>query len=96
MKKANKHIGSDFDGFLEEQGLLEESSAIAMKRVIAWQIAEAMKAKHMTKSSLAAKMKTSRAQLDRLLDATDTALTLATLSKAANALGRRVRVELAA
>ena len=96
MAKANKHVGSDFDDFLTDSGQLEEATAVAVKRVIAWQIAEAMKAKGINKKAMAAKMQTSRSQLDRVLDENDTALTLDTLSRAATALGYRVKVELAA
>lgn len=96
MSKRNAHVGSDFDDFLAEDGLLEAATAVAIKRVIAWQIAEAMKARGLTKKAMAERMHTSRSHLDRLLDATDTGLTLDTLSRAAQALGYRVRLELAA
>ncbi len=91
---GNKHIGSNFDDFLAEEALLEDTTATAMKRVIAWQIAQEMKAQKLSKTAMAAKMHTSRAALNRLLDATDTSLTLTTLASAAAALGKRVRVEL--
>ena len=96
MAKAKKKsaIGASFDDFLAEDGLLEEASAVAIKRVIAWQLAEAMKASGLTKKALAERMHTSRSHLDRLLDEYDTGLTLETLSKAAHALGRGVRIEL--
>ena len=89
-----KNIGSSFDDFLEEESLLHEATAVAVKRVIAWQIAQEMKAQHLTKSSMASKMQTSRAALNRLLDATDTSLTLTTLSSAASVLGKKFRIEL--
>lgn len=92
---GNKHIGSNFDDFLAEEGLLEDATATAMKRVIAWQIEQEMKAQKLSKTAMAAKMHTSRAALNRLLDATDTSLTLTPLASAAAALGKRVRVELA-
>jgi hypothetical protein len=92
----NKHIGSNFDDFLAEEALLEDATATAMKRVIAWQIEQEMKAQKLSKTAMATKMHTSRAALNRLLDATDTSLTLTTLASAAAALGKRVRVELAA
>lgn len=95
MTTVNKqHIGSDFDTFLEEEGFLEDATASAIKRVIAWQIEQEMKAQHITKTAMAARMKTSRAALNRLLDATDTSLTLATLASAATALGKRLSFEL--
>ncbi|PCE33633.1 XRE family transcriptional regulator [Burkholderia ubonensis] len=90
----NRHIGSDFDAFLEEEGILEEVTATAIKRVIAWQIEQEMKAQHITKTAMAARMKTSRAALNRLLDETDTSLTLTTLASAAAALGKRLSFEL--
>jgi len=92
----NKFVGSDFDDFLKKEGRLEETTAVAVKRVVAWKIAQAMKEQNMTKSALAERMKTSRSQVDRLLDDTDSALTLETLSKAAAALGRKIRIELTA
>ena len=91
-----KHIGSNFDDYLSEEALLQDATATAMKRVIAWQIEQKMKAQKLTKTALAAKMHTSRAALNRLLDASDTSLTLTTLASAAAALGKHVRVELAA
>jgi transcriptional regulator with XRE-family HTH domain len=90
----NKHIGSDFDDFLSEQGLVEEVSAAALKRVIAWQIAEVMKAQRITKKKLAERMHTSRTAVDRALDQNDAGMTLATLASAARALGQRVEVRL--
>jgi transcriptional regulator with XRE-family HTH domain len=90
----NPHIGSDFDDFLSEQGLAEEVCAAALKRVIAWQIAEAMKAQHITKKALADRMHTSRTAVDRALDQNDAGMTLATLANAARALGQRVEIRL--
>lgn len=95
MSKS-KHIGSSFDDFLADEGLLEVANSIAAKRVIAWQIAEAMKLAGITKTEMAGRMHTSRAALNRVLDENDTGLTLDTLSKAAAALGRKVKVELVA
>ncbi len=92
----NKHIGSDFDAFLSEQGELEDATAIAVKRVIAWQIEQAMQATGVNKSTLAKRMHTSRTVVDRMLDATDTGLTLDTMTRAATALGFRVKVDLVA
>lgn len=91
----NPHIGTDFDDFLAEEGFLEEATAVAVKRVIAWQIEQEMAAQKITKTAMAKKMHTSRAALNRLLDATDTSLTLTTLVSAAAALGRRIKLELA-
>lgn len=90
----NPHIGSDFDDFLTEEGLAEEVTAAALKRVIAWQLTEAMKLQKLTKKALAERMHTSRAAVDRALDQNDPGMTLATLSSAARALGQRVEVRL--
>ena len=92
MKKQN--VGSDFDDFLAEEGMLEAVTAVAVKRVIAWQIEQEMSAQNITKTAMAKKMRTSRASLNRLLDENDTSLTLTTLAGAAAALGRRIRLEL--
>ena len=93
MKKRD--VGSEFDEFLAEVGMLEEVTAVAVKRVIAWQIEQEMAAQNLTKTAMAKKMRTSRASLNRLLDAKDTSLTLTTLASAAVALGRRIKLELA-
>ena len=89
-----KNIGSSFDDFLSEEAMLDEATAVAVKRVIAWQIDQEMKAQNLTKTAMAKKMHTSRAALNRLLDATDTSLTLTTLSSAASVLGKKFRIEL--
>ena len=89
-----KNVGSNFDDFLREEAILDEATAVAVKRVIAWQIDKEMKSQNLTKSSMAKKMHTSRAALNRLLDATDTSLTLTTLSSAASVLGKKLRIEL--
>jgi hypothetical protein len=91
----NPHIGSDFDEFLEEEGLREEVTAAAIKRVIAWQLAQAMRSKHITKTEMAARMHTSRAVVNRLLDEDDTSVTLATLARASLAVGMPLKIELA-
>jgi DNA-binding Xre family transcriptional regulator len=90
----NKHIGSDFDDFLAEQGMSEEVSAAALKRVIAWQLEALMKAQKLSKKTLAERMHTSRTAVDRVLDQNDPGMTLATLASAARALGQRVEVRL--
>ena len=91
---AKTNMGSNFDDFLEEEGILEEVSAIAVKRVIAFQLAEKMSEKNLTKSELARRMDTSRSALDRLLDPENSSVTLQTLQSAAQALGGRLNVEL--
>jgi hypothetical protein len=90
----NKHIGSDFDDFLKEDGILEEAVAAAVKRVIAWQLTEAMKRLHISKTEMAARMHTSRSVVNRLLDEDDTGITLATLSRASLAIGIPLKIEL--
>jgi DNA-binding Xre family transcriptional regulator len=94
MALNKKHVGSNFDDFLAEAALLEGATATAVKRVIAWQIEQEMRAHNITKTALAKKMNTSRASLNRLLDAQDTSLTLTTLASAAAALGKRISFEL--
>ena len=94
-KKINPHIGSDFDQFLEEEGILQEVEIVAAKRVIAWQIAEIMKKEQISKTAMAARMGTSRAVLDRLLDPENTGVTLKTLGKAATVLGKKINISLA-
>lgn len=93
---TKKHMGSRFDDFLAEEAMLEEATAVAIKRVIAWQIAQEMQAQHLTKTALAKKMRTSRAALNRLLDENDSSLTLTTLASAAAALGKKIDLRLAA
>lgn len=92
MKKKN--MGSSFDSWLHEEGLYEEVTAAAIKRVLARQVAEAMQERHLTKAEMARKMATSRSALDRLLDPDYEAITLSTLQKAAVAVGRHLRLEL--
>jgi DNA-binding Xre family transcriptional regulator len=93
MKKKGR-IGSSFDDFLKEEGIYEEVTARAIKRVIARQLDALMKEQGLTKSELAKRMDTSRAQLDLLLDPENESVTLATLTRAAQAVGRNLRMEL--
>lgn len=90
----NKHSGSGLDDWLEEEGLLEDATAVAVKRVIAWQILQAMEKQHITKTDMAKRMHTSRAALNRLLDESDTSVTLMTLASAAAALGKKMQFQL--
>jgi len=92
MKKKN--IGSSFDSWLREEGIYEETSTSAIKRVLARQVEAAMKEQEISKAEMARRMRTSRAALDRLLDPDNAGVTLATLQKAAEAVGREIRVEL--
>ena len=93
MKKRT-HRGSDFREFLEEEGILEEVEARALKRSIALELEALRQAQAISKSALAARMKTSRAAVDRLLDASNPSVTLLTLEKAAKALRRKLKIEL--
>jgi DNA-binding Xre family transcriptional regulator len=90
-----KHIGSNFDDFLEEEGILAKTEAVAVKRVIAFQVEQMMKEQNLSKTEMSRRMNTSRAALDRLLDPTNQAVTLLTLDRAARALGRRLQISLA-
>jgi plasmid maintenance system antidote protein VapI len=89
-----KHIGSDFDDFLAEEGLLEEAEAVAVKRVLAFQIKELMEEQNLSKTEMARRMETSRAALERLLDPDNRSVTLNTMDKAARSLGKRLRLTL--
>ena len=92
--RTKGRVGSSFDDFLKKQGIYEEVTARAIKRVIARQLDALMQDQGLTKSSLAKRMKTSRAQLDRLLDPDNESVTLGTLTRAAQAVGRHLRMEL--
>lgn len=91
---TNKHIGSSFDDFLKDEGIREEATTHAIKRVLAWQIEQAMSEQGITKSAMAKRMKTSRAQLDRLLDPENDKVQLDTVQRAAAAVGRTLHLEL--
>jgi antitoxin HicB len=90
---SKKNMGSSIDDFMKEEGIFEESQAQAVKEVIAWQLAEAMKEKKISKSKMAVLLKTSRTQVDRLLDPAND-VTLSSLQRAAAMVGRRVTIEL--
>ena len=90
---SKKHMGSRIDDFLKEEGIFEEAQAQAVKEVVAWQLAEAMKKKKISKNKLATLLKTSRAQVDRILDPKND-ITLGSLQRAAAMVGRRVSIEL--
>lgn len=90
----NKRVGSDFDEFLESEGLLSEVEAVAVKRVLAYQLIKLMEEKKLTKTAMAQRMQTSRSALDRLLDPSNPAVTLQTMDRAARILGKRLRIEL--
>jgi antitoxin HicB len=90
---SKKHLGSSIDDFLTEEGIFEEAQAQAIKEVVAWQLAQAMKKKKISKSRMATLLKTSRTQVDRLLDPKND-ITLSSLQRAAMIVGRRVTIEL--
>jgi len=94
MSGKNHHIGSDFDDFLAEEGILAEVEIAAAKRVIAFQLQQAMEQEHLTKSALADRMNTSRTAIDRLLDPDNLSVTLQTLGRAAQAFGKRLHIEI--
>ena len=95
-RTRQSRVGSKFEAFLREEGRLEEATAVAIKRVLAWEIQRAMAADGVTQAEMARRMKTSRAVVRRLLDAEDSSVTLATISRAATALGRQIELKLAA
>jgi antitoxin HicB len=90
---SKKHMGSSIDDFLKEEGIFEETQAQAVKEVVAWQLAEAMKTQKISKNKLAKLLKTSRTQVDRILDPKND-ITLGSLQRAAAMVGRRVVIEL--
>ncbi len=90
----NRHRGSTLDSFLEEEGVLEEFQAKAIKEVIAWQLAEAMRERKLSKNKLATMMQTSRTQVNRVLDPNDGNVTIETLQRAAEVVGRKVQLQL--
>jgi len=94
MTKRNKHIGSSLDDFLKDEGILEETRAVALKEAVAWQVQKAMEKEKISKVEMARRMQTSRAALDRLLAPGNASVTLQTLTRAAHAIGRDLRIEL--
>jgi len=93
--KVIDHSGSTFDSFLEQEGIREEVEAVAIKRVLAWQLEQAMQGQQKTKQAMAKQLHTSRSQLDRLLDPQNVSVTLDTIARAARALGKRVIIRIA-
>ena len=91
----NENIGSNFDDFLAEEGLLAEAETVAVKRVLAYQVERMMKEQSLSKTEMSRRMNTSRAALERLLDPANQSITLQTLERAAKALGRRLQITLA-
>ena len=93
-RQESIHTGSSFEDFLEEEGIRNEVEGVAIKRVLAWQFEQEMKKQRKTKQGMAKALKTSRSQLDRLLDPANTAVSLETLTRAANVLGKRLVFEI--
>ena len=93
--KVRDHSGSTFDSFLERERIREEVEAVAIKRVLAWQLEQAMREQKKSKQAMAKQLRTSRSQLDRLLDPRNVSVTLDTISRAARALGKRLIVRVA-
>jgi antitoxin HicB len=94
MQRQSIHSGSSFDDFLEEEGIRNEVESVAIKRVLAWQFEQEMEKQRKTKQGMARELRTSRSQLDRLLDPANTAVSLETLTRAANVLGKRLVFEI--
>lgn len=94
-RKKMDHSGSTFDSFLEEEGIRGDVEAVAVKRVLAWQLEQEMKNQQKTKQAMAKQLHTSRSQLDRLLDPRNVSVTLDTITRAARALGKRVIIRIA-
>ncbi len=93
-KKPFDHSGSSFDSFLEEEGIREEAETVAIKRVLAWQLEQAMRQQRKTKQAMAKELHTSRSQLNRLLDPQNVSVSLETITRAARALGKRVTIRI--
>jgi antitoxin HicB len=94
-RKKRDYSGSSFDSFLDEEGIREEVEATAIKRVVAWQLEQAMRKQQKTKRTMAKQLHTSRSQLDRLLDPRNASVTLATITRAARVLGKRLIIRVA-
>jgi len=94
-RKKVDHSGSSFNSFLEQEGIREEVEAVAIKRVLAWQLEQAMREQQKTKQAMARQLRTSQSQLDRLLDPQNVSVTLDTITRAARALGKRVILRMA-
>lgn len=94
MTRPNRHVGSSLNEFLKDEGILEETRAVALKEAIAWQVQRAMEKEKISKVEMARRMHTSRAALDRLLTPGNASVTLQTLTRAAHAIGRDLHIEL--
>ena len=94
QQKRNRHLGSSFDDFLLQEGIFEEVTTAAWKRVLSWEVKEAMKEEGISKSEMAKRMGTSRSQLERFLDPDNPNVLLETVQKAASAIGKRITISL--
>jgi predicted XRE-type DNA-binding protein len=94
MNRNDRNTGSSFDSFLEEEGIRDEVEAVAIKRVVAWQLTQAMKAQNITKHAMAEKLHTSRSQVNRLLDPENASINLITLARAVQATGMHIEMNL--
>lgn len=94
ISQNNPHRGSSFDSFLQDEGIYDEVNARAVKKVLAWQLAEALEKENLSKTELASRMRTSRAAVNRLLDPQNPSLNLHTMEKAARALGKKLSIQL--
>jgi antitoxin HicB len=94
-RKGTDHTGSTFDSFLEQEGIRDQVEAVAIKRVLAWQLSQAMQEQQKTKQAMAKLLRTSRSQLDRLLDPRNVSVSLETIARAAHALGKRIIIRVA-
>jgi antitoxin HicB len=94
-RKRTTHTGSTFDSYLAQEGFQQEVEAVAMKRVLAGQLERAMQEQRKTKQAMAKQLRTSRSQLDRLLDPQNISVTLDTITRAARALGKRIIIRVA-
>jgi len=94
MKSKFDHSGSSFDSFLEEEGIREEVEAVAVKRLLGWQLEQAMREQQITKQAMAKELHTSRSQLDRLLNPQNASVSLETIARAAKVLGKRITIHI--
>src|ERR1051326_2738544 len=92
MNRKFDHSGSTLEAFLEGEGVRDEAESVALKRVIAWELGQSMLQQHKSKSAMAKELRTSRTQLDRLLDPTNTAVSLSMIARAARAIGKRMKI----
>lgn len=95
-KSRKKNLGSSLEAFLKDEGIYQECNAVAVKRVLAWELEQTMEKENISKTKMAERLKTSRSQLNKLLDPQDTGVTLSTMQKVAECLGKQLKLELVA